>query len=204
MTARADQAGVDGARAGAGAGVDQALAELLRVLTPHTQADWSVKAGSLEWSCHETATHIAHDLLAYAGQLAGGAAAAYLPFDLAVAPGATPGEVLQVVTACGRLLSAAIAAADPSDRAWHWGPCDPAGFEAMGIAEILLHTYDVTQGLGIAWQPPDGLSRAVLDRLFPGAPSGGAPQVLLWSTGRAELPGRSRGTSWTWQAAVQG
>ncbi|MFI5671016.1 hypothetical protein [Streptomyces sp. NPDC051704] len=91
--------------------VDKAVAELLRVLGAHDMQDWSVPAGSLEWSCWTTAAHIAHDLLAYAGQVAACPADAYLPFDLAVRPGTAPREVLQVVTACAGLLSSALATA---------------------------------------------------------------------------------------------
>jgi hypothetical protein len=47
--------------------VDQAVAEMMRVLSPHEAQDWQVRAGSLDWSCWQTAAHVAHDLLAYAG-----------------------------------------------------------------------------------------------------------------------------------------
>ncbi|MEU2389609.1 hypothetical protein [Streptomyces sp. NPDC007369] len=72
----------------------------------------------------------------------------------------------------------------------------------MGVAEVLLHTHDITRGLGVAWMPPARPCGAVLRRLFPDAPSGGPAQVLLWCTGRGELEGRSRLTSWRWQAAL--
>jgi hypothetical protein len=52
--------------------VEAAVGEMTRVLMPHAEADWHVQAGSLEWSCWETAAHVAHDLVAYAGQVAGG------------------------------------------------------------------------------------------------------------------------------------
>ncbi|MEU3734634.1 hypothetical protein AB0E81_35365 [Streptomyces sp. NPDC033538] len=42
----------------------------------------------------------------------------------------------------------------------------------MGVAEILLHTNDITCGLGVDWLPPASLCAAVLDRLFPDAPPG--------------------------------
>ncbi|MEV4811351.1 hypothetical protein [Micromonospora avicenniae] len=45
-----------------------------------------------------------------------------------------------MVTACAGLLAATVDAADPGTRAWHYGPCDPGGFAAMGVAETLLHT----------------------------------------------------------------
>lgn len=182
--------------------LDQAVGEAVRVLAPHESRDWRVRAGSLDWTCRETAAHIAHDLLAYAGQVAGRPDDAYLPFDLVVSDGATPREVLRVVVACGRLLSSALATADPGARAWHWGPTDPSGFAAMGVNETLMHTYDITQGLGIAWRPPASACAAVLARLFPRAPEGDPVQVLLWSTGRGELPGHAPVTSWVMKAAT--
>ncbi|MER5931103.1 maleylpyruvate isomerase N-terminal domain-containing protein [Streptomyces sp. NPDC002054] len=184
--------------------VERAVAVMLGVLGPHRKADWSVQAGSLEWDCLATAAHVAHDLLAYAGQVAARPADAYLPFDLAIRPQAGPREVLSVVEACGSLLAGALAAADPQMRAWHWGPCDVSGFAAMGVAETLLHTHDITQGLAVPWLPPAALSAAVLRRLFPDAPSGEPARVLLWRTGRGDLAGRSRVDSWRWKAALSG
>ena len=64
--------------------LDQAVAEMVRVLAPHGEADWGRSAGTLDWSCRQTAAHVAHDLLAYAGQLAVRPDSAYLPFDLVV------------------------------------------------------------------------------------------------------------------------
>lgn len=185
-----------------GADLFQAAEEMTRVLMPHRERDWSVPAGPLRWSCWTTAAHVAHDLLGYAGQVTGRPDDGYLPYDLRVSPDASPAQTLTVVRACAGLLAAAVDAAPPETRAWHFGPCDPAGFAAMGVAETLLHTHDITVGLGVAWQPPHGLSALVLRRLFPDAPDGAAPEVLLWMTGRGDLHGRARLTSWSWRAAV--
>ncbi|MFC4017377.1 maleylpyruvate isomerase N-terminal domain-containing protein [Micromonospora sp. GCM10011542] len=184
-----------------GADVTHAADEMTRALRPHGDEDWSVPAGALTWSCWTTAAHVAHDLLAYAGQVTGRPDDAYLPYDLRVSPTASPTQVLSVVRACAGLLAAAVDAAPPQARAWHFGPCDPAGFAAMGVAEIVLHSHDITLGLGVPWLPPPRLSALVLRRLFPEAPPGGAPEVLLWMTGRGELPGRTRRTSWSWHPA---
>ncbi|ETA03727.1 hypothetical protein CcI6DRAFT_00884 [Frankia sp. CcI6] len=127
---------------------------------------------------------------------------AYLPFDLTVPPDTPPRKVLQVITACGGLLSSALATADPATQAWHWGPCDPEGFAAMGVAEILLHTWDIAAGLTVPCRFPAPLGIRVLRRLFPDAPDGDPAQVLLWCTGRSELDGRPRRTSWRWEATT--
>ncbi|GAB7074887.1 maleylpyruvate isomerase N-terminal domain-containing protein [Streptomyces sp. JCM 18897] len=181
--------------------VTAAVAETHRVLGPHTDADWSVPARPLEWSCRDTAVHIAHDLLAYATQLAAAPTDAYLPLDLTVRPEATPADILHTLTACAALLSSALTTTAPTARAWHWDPCDPTGFAAMGTAELLLHTHDIAQGLALPWTPPAALTSLVLARLFPDAPEGDPTPVLLWCTGRTSLPGHPRRTSWTWQAA---
>jgi hypothetical protein len=182
--------------------VDEAVAEMVRVLTPYASEDWQVRAGSLDWTCWTTAAHVAHDLLAYAAQVAALPGSAYLPCDLVIQTEAAPLDVLQVVTACGKLLSNAVFAAGPDARAWHWGPTDPGGFAALGVNETLVHTYDITQGLGISWLPPESLCAALLTRLFPDAPDGDPVQALLWSTGRAELDDRPHVTSWVLKAAV--
>ena len=166
-----------------GSGVEAAVAEMIRVLEPHVHADWSRPAGSLEWSCWETAAHIAHDLTAYAMQLSARPDDAYLPLDLLVRPGTPNARLLQIVRGCGRLLTAAIDAAGPDARAWHWGPTDPTGFAALGMNEVLVHTYDITRGLGVDWLPPAGAAATILDRLFPSA-TGEPVDALLRSTGR--------------------
>lgn len=185
-----------------GRDVEAAVAEMVRVLAAHETEDWQRPAGTLDWSCRETAAHVAHDLLAYALQLAARSETAYLPCDLVVRDGASPRELLRAVSGAGRLLSIAVAASDPSVRAWHWGPTDPSGFAALGVNETLVHTHDIAEGLGIGWHPPGPLCSAVLARLFPDAPDGDPAQVLLWSTGRTDLPALPRPTSWVAQAAV--
>ncbi|MFJ1709680.1 hypothetical protein [Kitasatospora sp. NPDC088346] len=86
--------------------VREALLDCLQVLSPLTaDRDWNGPAGPLEWSCRDTAVHIAHELLAYAGQLAARPRDHYLPMDLVVRPEADPAQVLSVVTAAGGLLA---------------------------------------------------------------------------------------------------
>ena len=191
--------------------LDRGVAEMLRALGPHTSRDWRCRAGALEWSCWTTAAHIAHDLLAYAGQhdllayagqIAARPADAYLPFDLVVREGAAPDDVLRIAAGCGRLLSDALSRAEPTARGWHWGPTDPSGFAALGVNETLVHTYDIAQGLGVGWRPPADLCAAILARLFPDSPAGDPVEVLLWSTGRADLHGHPRVTSWVMKAAI--
>ena len=187
--------------------------------TAENGGDWSAAAGSLEWDCWETAEHLADDLFAYAVQL--GPAAP--PQDTEVPflckrrrPGgpansiwadrtAGPAGLLQVLEASGALLTAVVSTTPPTVRAHHvFGSADPEGFAAMGVVETLVHTHDIAEGLGLHWNPPAELCGRILHRLFPDADAlaGGDPwQTLLWSTGRAELPGHPRLTTWRWYGA---
>jgi hypothetical protein len=183
--------------------LDQAVSEMVQVLTPHVGADWRARAGTLEWSCWQTVAHVAHDLFAYAAQLAARRQSAYLPLDLLVRESASPEDLLHIVTSAGRVLSTTLAATDPTVRAWHWGPTDPSGFAALAVNETLVHTHDITEGLGIHWQPPEPLCHSVLARLFPDAPAGDPAQALWWSTGRITLPGHPRLTSWVAKTSLE-
>ncbi|NBM16198.1 hypothetical protein [Streptomyces sp. GC420] len=177
-------------------------------------ADWSVKAGSLEWDCRETAEHLVDDLFAYAVQLGpseppldgevpllwsrrreGGPANSVWPD-----PAAGVAGLLQVLEASGALLASMVRVTPPGVRSYHvFGVSDPEGFAAMGIVETLVHTHDLALGLGLDWEPPADLCGRVLERLFPDAPADTERwPTLLWATGRGELGGRELRTSWRW------
>lgn len=173
-----------------------AVEAMITVLVPAQDLDWQVAAGDLEWSCWVTAAHIAHDLLAYASQLSARPKHAYLPLDLVVRAGAPVPAVLEAVRSCAGLLAMALRAAGPDARAWHWGLTDRTGFAALGLTGVLVHTWDITRGLGVPWDPPRPLAALVLRRLFCQAPAGDPSEVLLWSTGRLALPDRPRRERW--------
>ena len=183
--------------------LEAAAAAVIEVLSPRAAAEgWDSAAGDLEWSCWQTGAHVAHDLTAYALQVAAAPQEGYLPVDLAVRTGVPPSGLLVVIASTARLLSAAVSATSAESRAWHWGPTDPGGFIALGCNELLVHGHDIARGLGIDWKPPAPLASAVLDRLFPDAPEGDPGEVLLWCTGRLALGTRPRRTSWVAVAAV--
>ncbi|MFJ4675849.1 hypothetical protein [Kitasatospora sp. NPDC088783] len=180
-------------------------------------ADWDRPAGTLEWSCWETAEHLADDLFAYAAQLGPQSPPAdgFVPFAYRQeAPGkptsvvfaqraAGPRGLVQVLEACGALLVAMVRTARPQDRAFHgFGTADAEGSAAMGLVELFVHAEDLALGLGLDWTAPAGISARVLARLFPAAPTGTDPwPTLLWATGRGDLPGRERPTGWRWYSA---
>lgn len=189
--------------------VQQAVAGAVAVLRTATDRDWrAVDAGRTAWSCRRTAKHVASCLLAYAGQLAGRAQDAYVPFEIALDgsedgldPAGNEG-LLQVVETTGALLTAAIRTTPREVRAFHPYPFRSAnreGFAAMGVAEVLLHTHDIAQGLGLVHEPPAELCAYVLGTIFPHVqPTADPWRTLLWATGRGDLPGRAPVTDWRW------
>ncbi|MEU5579522.1 GNAT family N-acetyltransferase [Streptomyces huasconensis] len=187
--------------------VEEAVAHAARVLRAAAGRDWGVAAGGLDWSCLQTAEHIAGDLVAYAGQLTGRATGAYVPFDITLDEGTDPEGAIRVIEATGGILASVVRTTPPGVRAYHpypHGSADAAGFAAMGVAEVLLHTYDIARALGVDAEPPEELCAAVLGHLFPHvSPAGGPPwRVLLWATGRGDLPGRAPLTRWRWHNSL--
>lgn len=180
-------------------------------------AAWQNKAGPLEWDCWETIEHLSDSLFAYAARLgpASPPLNARIPFvsesrrpggpesKIYVERAAGPPGLLQVLEACGGLLVAMVRTTSPQVRAFHvYGVSDAEGFAAMGVAETLVHSHDVTRGLGLPWNPPADLCARVLARLFLDAPVTTSPwPTLLWATGRGELPGLSRLAEWRWYGA---
>jgi len=180
-------------------------------------ADWENPAGTLTWTCWETTEHIADSLFYYAAQIGRTPPPepGPVPFTWVAqregGPGGSvfadrasgPAGLLQVLDACGALLTAVVRTTPPTARAHHvFGLGDPEGFAAMGIVEVLVHTHDVAAGLGLPWHPPAALCARVLARLFPDVPlTGDAWSTLLWATGRAELPDRPHRAEWRWHAA---
>ncbi|MBW1596946.1 hypothetical protein HPT28_07800 [Streptomyces sp. JJ38] len=175
----------------------------LAVLERGTDADWSRPAGGLEWSCRETLDHLALGLVGYAGLLIARPTDRFITLLASLDPQAPVSGCLEGIGIASKLLTTTVRGTGPEVRAWHpWGNSDPAGFAAMGIVELSMHTHDITQGLGLDWTPPEAASAAAVARLFPEAPEGHtAADTLLWSTGRTNLTGLPRRTSWQWYGA---
>ncbi|PTM98163.1 RimJ/RimL family protein N-acetyltransferase [Streptomyces sp. VMFN-G11Ma] len=175
----------------------------MAVLRTAVDRDWTeVPAGRLEWSCHTTAFHIAEDLVAYAANLAGRAQDDYVPFEITLDEGTDNTGLLQVIESTGALLAATIRTTPREVRAFHPYPFRSAnreGFAAMGIAEVLAHTHDVAEGLGLTYEPPAALPEFVLTHIFPHVQPGPDHwRTFLWATGRGDLPGRAPVTEWRW------
>jgi uncharacterized protein (TIGR03083 family) len=180
----------------------EAMTDALREVA---DGSWEVSAGDVDWSCRDTAAHVADDLFSYASQVIAQPADGYLPIEAAIDPSASNVEILSAVAMCGRLLANAVESADPGARGWHpYGTSDPDGFAAMGVVEVLVHTFDMAKGLGLDWTPPTALCEPVLRRLFPQAPSGDPAAVLLYCCGREPLDELPRLEEWTWDSSVPG
>lgn len=181
-----------------------ATSEMDRALGGAAAADWSATAGDVTWTCLETGAHVADDLFSYASQVLAQPSRGYLPIEARLEDRATPETLLRCVEMCGQLLRLAVRDTPATARAWHpYGTSDPDGFAAMGIVEVLVHTHDIAQGLGLPWQPPAALCAPALARLFPDAPDGPPDEVLLWCTGRAPLGDRPRQEAWRWDSSVR-
>lgn len=195
--------------------LDSTVRAATQALLSVVDKDWDIPAPALTWTCRGTVEHVADDLFAYAGQIAPSVpeVTTYVAFDFYPEREGDPAcavhakrdrgnaGLIQVLDACGGMLSA-LARTRPADvRGWHtYGVSDPHGFAAMGTVETLLHLYDVAEPLGLDWDPHPDVVRRVLQRLFPQAPPGEPWEVLLRITGRDP---ESPVDDWQWDATVR-
>ncbi len=201
--------------------IEQAVRLAISALGTAREQDWSGGAGPLEWDCWETVEHLADCLFFYAGQLAPEQPPLSGPVPFAWEERREGGPVnmifmdreagsaglFQALEVCAAMLAAMVRASSPKKRAYHvYGQADAEGFAAMAVVETLVHTYDIAEGLGIGWTPPDGLCARALARIFPQVPADTAAPwpALLWATGRIALEGRPRLDEWRWYAAPEG
>ncbi|MEU6218346.1 GNAT family N-acetyltransferase [Streptomyces sp. NPDC047022] len=183
--------------------VTKAVTGAVAALRAGGDQDWSeVIAGRLEWTCLRTAEHLTGALCGYAGQLTARARDARVPLYTTLRDGVDHEGILQSIETAAVLLATVIAATPREVRGFHPLPFRSAnreGFAAMAVTEIVLHTHDMAEGLGIAYEPEAELCEDVLTRLFPHVrPGPDHWRTLLWATGRGDLPGHAPVTSWRW------
>jgi uncharacterized protein (TIGR03083 family) len=192
--------------------LDEAVDSVVTALRPGTDQDWQTPAGTLDWTCRLTAEHAAHCMQAYAIQLASQASTHYVTFYSRALEAATPADVLELVEASGRLLSAAVRAAKPTDLGFHpYGMADAEGTAGMGCIELLVHAGDIAAGLGLPFGPPSDVCAWIVARMFPDRhaelESFRSADVdpwtaLRWATGRVLVPGLPTvGSDWRWHCA---
>ena len=137
--------------------------------------DWSVPAGTLEWSCWKTADHTVDCVFSYALFLASRRQEGYPPFDLLRAlPEATPADLVEGLHAVVRMLRAVIVTSPPGTRAvlTRTTDGDASDFAPRAAHEMILHGYDVCSGLGVRFEPPRDVSRRLLLHTNAWLPSG--------------------------------
>ncbi|WP_218012347.1 maleylpyruvate isomerase N-terminal domain-containing protein [Micromonospora sp. WMMA1996] len=189
--------------------LDRAAGAVAATLGSVTGADWSRSAGGLEWTCRQTVEHLADTLLSYAAQVVSRPVDRFVRLAAVVEADAGPDELVECVTCAAGLLAFAVRGTPAGVRAFHpSGQADPAGFAAMGVAEVLLHGEDVAAGLGVAVDPPRPVCARVVARLFPDVAPGLADTdpwaALRWCAGRLDLPARPRRHAWQWRGAPIG
>jgi hypothetical protein len=163
-----------------------------RALRPVVDMDWDAPAGDLEWSCRTTLGHMLAALLYYAVNLA---LRSTEPRPAGQADPSLPvAELLDALEGRAALLATVCAAAPPDARGAHdWGLADASGFAALACDEMLVHTSDITAGLGASFDPPRDVCARVLGRLFPWArPDRDWWEALRWANGRGPMAGRPR------------
>ncbi|MER8097588.1 maleylpyruvate isomerase N-terminal domain-containing protein [Streptomyces goshikiensis] len=185
--------------------VRTAADESTAVLEKGADRNWARKAGDLDWSGRETLSHIALGVVGYAGLLIARPTDRYITLFSSIDSHAPVPAALEGIRIAGTLLANTVDNTPSDVRAWHpYGHSDAAGFAAMGVLEMVVHSRDIARGLDIDWTPSDELSAPVVERLFPDAPTGHDPAAtLLWCTGRAELPGLPRQSGWRWYGEVR-
>ncbi len=181
--------------------LDAAVAEVISVVQAGSAANWSAKAGRLDWDCRKTVAHLASDFVGYAGQLTAPRQTGYVPFEVMLDETSDAQELAEVVRATGGLLSSVGRTAPPGVISWHpYGMAGSHDFCAMGVVEALVHTHDLSAGLRVPWEPPDQLPTLVLHHLFKQEPGPAASwPTLLQITGRTPDASGAFITKWRWQ-----
>ncbi|WP_033437611.1 maleylpyruvate isomerase N-terminal domain-containing protein [Saccharothrix sp. NRRL B-16314] len=167
--------------------------------------DWTVVVPGMDWTAAKTVAHVADCLLWYATDITAGPVELSTA-DVVVRPDSSPADLVRTVRAFASVLAAVVDAAPADELGWHpWGLADPAGFAGMGCDEMLVHTHDAARALGLELAPPPELTRKVLARMFPDAPTDRDPfRTLLWANGRIALDDLPKRTGWRWHCAPLG
>lgn len=177
---------------------------VLGFLTPLAGRDWSAPVPDLEWNCEMTLRHMISAENFYAAHLAT-RTPRRLEMSRDVSPGLSIEALLEILRAQVSVLAAVIRDAPADARSWHAsGMTDPGGYCAMSCDELLVHTWDIGRGLGVAFALPEELCARLVPRLFPmWAPiAGDSRDAFLWCNGRIALTDRPRQSDdWGWWSA---
>jgi hypothetical protein len=167
----------------------------VEALAPHDGADWSERAGELEWDVETTVAHMVGALAKSTLYLAS-RSTRFIAINPTKFRNATPSELVQSIVPAAQALAHTAAASPPESLAYHVsGMTDAEGYLAMGLGELLVHPWDACRGLGVDFRGADELAACVLARSYPWVetpPNEGAWRTLLWALGRISLAGRPR------------
>jgi uncharacterized protein (TIGR03083 family) len=185
-----------------GSGVLRAAAECREFLGGAVDRDWTRPLPGMDWTVAETVAHVCATLLWYSTDFTAGEREVST-MDVRVRAESPPSDLIATLRSCSTVLVRVLDGAEPGALGWHpFGVADGSGVAAMACDELLVHTADAGNGLGLEFTPSPELSAATLRRLFPWAPTGTEPwRTLLWANGREDLPGLERQTGWRWHCA---
>jgi len=174
--------------------VEAAAAAVVAALQPGADADWSVRAGDLEWSVDQTIAHMTGAPAKYAFYLSS-RSTRYVAVRVCPADDATRQERLEAIGACAAALAGVAAMAPPDALGFHVsGMRNAEQFLAMACEELLVHAYDITCGLGLTYEPPEDLCRLVIEHMYPGRDQQRLVwPYLVWLTGRHHPAARGWG-----------
>ncbi len=130
--------------------------------------DWSVMAGTLEWSVRRTAEHTVDAVLAPAFFLASRRRHAYpMLEDFETSSTAMQTDLVDNLRATINIVWGVLVTTPPDVEAIirrHPPEVAPAAdFAARCALELILHTADIAAGLGLSLAPPDGHCRRLLE-----------------------------------------
>ena len=168
----------------------------LAVLADH---DLDVPAGDLDSTCREILEHLALMPFIWASRVA--TRSHENDYVGLAGPSESTGRAVLGTLDAGLAVFADVVCVMPAAaRAAHSaGLSDSVGWAAMLCDEVLVHSWDITQGMGAAFEMPEELVEAILDRLFPWAGAAGtASQRLLLVNGRRALGDRAAIRDWVW------
>jgi hypothetical protein len=165
--------------------VGAAAADVVAALRPGVDADWLVRAGDLEWSVDRTIAHMTGAPGKYALYLSS-RSTRYVAVRVWPEADATRQERLDAIEGSAAALAGVATTAPESAFGFHVsGMRNAQQFLAMACNELLVHTYDVTCGLGLTYEPPEDLCRLVLENCYPGNDEQRpAWPFLVWLSGR--------------------
>jgi hypothetical protein len=138
--------------------------------------DWSVPAGSLEWSCRQTADHAVDGTFAPAFFLASRRMDRYPDAgdQFTVGPDATAAQLVEALEIAVRVLAAVVQTTDPAVRAILFQRPEPTlgappDFLPRGAMELILHAHDVCAGLQVPFEPHADLCARLREHTRPWA-----------------------------------